>query len=295
MIPTRLSTTLTGHGGAVHAALFSTDGKYVMTCSADRSIKLYNPQTNTLIKTYTGHGKEVLSIKLPKDNSKFISASGDRSVFLWDVNTGRTIQKFTGHTHRVNSVDLNEDCSVIISGGYDSTVRIWDARATQRKCIQVLSEAKDSIESVKLYANEIITASVDGFSRIYDIRTGKITEDNIQSPCSSSMLSNDMNCILVSSLDDSIRLFDKDTGELLSEYKGHMNKEYRSIPSFTRSDSHVIAGSEDGKIYIWDLVEGKTAKVLEGHSGVITSIIYHPTLDAFVSTSFDATVKLWVV
>lgn len=37
---------------------------YCLTSSADRSVKLWNPATNTCIKTYTGHGKAVLDVKL---------------------------------------------------------------------------------------------------------------------------------------------------------------------------------------------------------------------------------------
>jgi mitogen-activated protein kinase organizer 1 len=66
------------------------------------------------------------------------------------------------------------------------------------------------------------------------------------------------------------------------------------IPCFTKTDSHVIGGSEDGKIYIWDLVEGKVVKCLEEHKGVVTGVVYHPNIHAMLTTSFDGTAKLWV-
>jgi mitogen-activated protein kinase organizer 1 len=108
-------------------------------------------------------------------------------------------------------------------------------------------------------------------------------------------LSNDKNCMLVASLDNTIRLLDKETGELLTDYTGHRNSEYRTIPEFTSKDSHVICGSEDGKIYIWDLVESTMDSPTEAHTGVVTSITYHPSQNHLLSTSFDSTVKLWAV
>ncbi len=65
----------------------------------------------------------------------------------------------------------------------------------------------------------------------------------------------DGQCMLVSSMDSTIRLLDKDSGELLWEYAGHKNIEYRIDSCMNHNDTHVVSGSEDGKICFWDLVE----------------------------------------
>jgi mitogen-activated protein kinase organizer 1 len=287
-------TTTLNHKAPIHCAEFSIDGNYVMTGGADRSIKLWNPFTTTLIKTYTGHGKEVLSIHIPKDNTRFVSASGDRSVMIWDVQTGKPMQKFQDHTQRVNSVCGNPDGTVIISGSYDSTIKVWDCRSTSKRAVQSIDDAKDSVESVSINEYEILSSGVDGCIRNYDIRTGTFIQDDIGFPITSTILSNDKNCILVSTLDSVIRLLDKETGELLCDYKGHANKEYRIKPCFTKTDSHVIGGSEDGSILCWDLVEGNVVDTLKSHTKVVTGVLYHPSKDAFLSTSFDGTAKLWM-
>lgn len=56
------------------------------------------------------------------------------------------------------------------------------------------------------------------------MRIGQLRVDCIGEPVTSVSLSHDGNCLLASSLDNSVRLFDKATGEMLSEYKGHTNK-----------------------------------------------------------------------
>jgi WD40 repeat protein len=66
-----------------------------------------------------------------------------------------------------------------LSGSYDKNVFIFDMKSKGNKPIQTLSESKDSIENIDTSDYEIITASIDGFIRIYDIRNGKIIEDNI--------------------------------------------------------------------------------------------------------------------
>ena len=59
--------------------------------------------------------------------------------------------------------------------------------------------------------------SVDGKVRNYDVRMGQLRVDCIGQPVTSVSFSKDGQCVLASTLDDTIRLLDKDTGELLNE------------------------------------------------------------------------------
>lgn len=98
---------------------------------------------------------------------------GDKQVFLWDVATARTLRRFAGHFGQVNCVDFGgEDDGVIVSGSYDATVKIWDCKSHSVKPIQVLEEARDSVSSLHVVGYEIVTGSVDGRLRVYDLRMG---------------------------------------------------------------------------------------------------------------------------
>ena len=63
----------------------------------------------------------------------------------------------------------------------------------------------------------IVTRSVDGKVRNYDIRMGQLHVDCIGQAVTSVSFTKDGQCLLASTLDDTIRLLDKDTGELLNE------------------------------------------------------------------------------
>lgn len=68
---------------------------------------------------------------------------------------------------------------MVVSGSYDATVRLWDCKSQSTKAIQVLEEARDSVSSLHVAGHEIVTGSVDGSMRIYDLRMGMIYEDVI--------------------------------------------------------------------------------------------------------------------
>jgi len=46
--------TLTGHTNSVYAIAFSVDGKYLVSGSADSTIKVWDWQTGEVIATFTG-------------------------------------------------------------------------------------------------------------------------------------------------------------------------------------------------------------------------------------------------
>lgn len=110
----------------------------------------------------------------------------------------------------------------------------------------------------------------------------------------SACFSSDQNCILASSLDSKLRLLDKGNGQLLAEFKGHKNTEFRISNCFGRNDAYVIGGSEDGNIFIWDLLENTVLAKLENHQKSITSVQYNPARQEFISGSLDGKIGVWI-
>jgi mitogen-activated protein kinase organizer 1 len=238
-------------------------------------IRLYNPfpaatsgpvQRPQLIQTYTGHGYEVLSLAISSTNANFLSAGGDRNVFLWDVATAKTLRRFggnQGHTARVNTVEYGAGESVIVSGSFDASVRIWDIKSNSSKPIQVLDEAKDSISAVVVREHEILTGSVDGRVRNYDLRMGRCTVDVLAAPVTSLSPMRDGRGYLVGTLDGTVRLMDMRDGACLMGYKGHANDEYRVRSGFGDRERYVLSGTEkpqgeagDGEVVVWDTLTG---------------------------------------
>lgn len=66
---------------------------------------------------------------------------------------------------------------MIISGSRDNSIMCWDGRSKVQEAVQILSDAKDSVSSVRVSGHEILSASFDGKIRIYDIRIGELCTD----------------------------------------------------------------------------------------------------------------------
>ncbi len=64
-------------------------------------------------------------------------------------------------------------------GSFDATVRLWDCKSQSTKPIQVFEDSKDSVSSLHVLGHEIVTGSVDGKLRLYDLRMGMVYADTI--------------------------------------------------------------------------------------------------------------------
>ena len=276
--------------GPVHALAYSASpGTYILTGSADRAIRLYNPSPGTaaapgpgppalphgrLLQTYAAHGYEVLALDVAPDNERFASAGGDRSVFLWDVATALTTRRFAGHSARVNCVRFAGDgASLVVSGGFDTTVRVWDARTSAPAPVQVLAEARDAVSALAVAGHHVVAGSVDGRVRSYDVRMGRCTTDVLAASVTSLALTRDARAMLVGTLDSKLRLMDRDTGACLRAYAhdGWRNEELRIQSLLGAGERYVVAGDEmtagdgdaapsaDGRVWAWDLMTGKLA------------------------------------
>ncbi|KAI4271332.1 MAG: hypothetical protein L6R35_006544 [Caloplaca aegaea] len=185
-------------------------------------------------------------------------------------------------------------------GSFDATVRLWDCKSQSTKPIQVLDDSKDSVSSLHVLGHEVVTGSVDGRMRLYDLRMGMMYADTIgpfpaySDPITSVQQTSDGNAVLVSTLDSTIRLMDKSNGQMLQSYKGHLNKDYRIRSCLGPGDSMVISGSEDGKIYAWELFTGKVFETLSAHDAKVASAVTCNVLrNEFASAGVDGSVIVW--
>lgn len=284
--------TLQGHEGAVLSLSWTKNGQYVMTASQDKSVRLWNPHTGKHIKKFAGcHNQEVNDVLIAEDNSKFVSCGSDKLIFQWDVTSGQVIRKFTGHDRKVNALAFGPKEEVLLSASHDKTVRIWDLRARGKGPIQVLTGTVDSVLCLMTHGDEIITGSVDGALRTYDVRQGQLVTDQLQQPIGSISVSNDGECLLVSTLDSQIHLLEHLDGSELTSYTGHSNKRVKVQSALDPTDSFIVSGSEDGKLHFWELVEATPLPGGQSHSSAVLCVAFFE--ETLVSASADGVIKVW--
>ena len=75
---------------------------------------------------------------------------------------------------------------------------------------------------------------------------------------------------------------------------GHLNKDFCVMGCFsTVNGKWVISGSEDNRLYIWDLNTCQVVRKLTGHTRPVLSCDVHPSEQIIVSGSLDKNIKIW--
>ncbi|KZP17818.1 WD40 repeat-like protein [Athelia psychrophila] len=99
--------------------------------------------------------------------------------------------------------------------------------------------------------------------------------------------------IVSGSDDETIRVWDAETGEAVGEpLRGHTN--YIMAIAYSPDGRHIVSGSVDKTIRIWDAETGESVgKPLRGHTGAIWSIACSPDGRYIVSGSEDQTLRIW--
>lgn len=237
---------------------------------------------------------------------------GDKRVLYIDVMSGKIVKKYQAHAGkslesyvmcrergflgRVQAVRFNEEATIIFSASIDGTVKIWDIKSREFDPIQVLDDAKDSVTSLSLGTNELLTTSLDQRVRIYDIRFGKMYEDFIGHNLTYANLSHDQQCFLVGTLSSQLMLFDKSNGKLLQTFLDYTNNTYMIENALSNDDQFIYSGSEDGRLICWNLLTAKQVCAVEhepSNRKSVNTLSHHPKEEKIL-TAQEGTVYLWM-
>ena len=121
--------TMRGHTDIVRGVAHLHEGRHVITCSNDASLRLWDRDSGAQIGSNwqdDGYQAPVITIALSPNGQTVASGSSDGTVKLWDIEMGKVTAKWTGHTQQVWSVRWSADGMRVASGSWDGTVRVWE-------------------------------------------------------------------------------------------------------------------------------------------------------------------------
>lgn len=93
---------LIGHSGPVYGLSFSPDNKYLVSCSEDKTVRLWSTQTFSNLVVYKGHNGPIWDVDFGPFGFYFATASHDRTARLWSCDHIGPLRIFTGHLSDVD-------------------------------------------------------------------------------------------------------------------------------------------------------------------------------------------------
>ena len=112
--PTR---KLIGHSGPVYSLTFdpvsgsAAPPKYLLSCSADATARLWSMDTMTNVVAYRGHQNPIWDVDWSPMGIYFTTASRDRTARLWSTDRTSTLRIYAGHSSDVDvSALMSREC-----------------------------------------------------------------------------------------------------------------------------------------------------------------------------------------
>lgn len=292
---TEAAQTFTGHGKGVSRAIFSPDGRQVLTGADDGTVALWDLKTSKRTRTLKVARKEVDAVAFSPDGRRIVTGRyagsftekrpGPGGAIVWDLASGKALQTLRGHMGAVYSVAFSPDGTRVLTGSWDHLAILWDVKTGRQ---------------LRRFGHSGWVVSV-AFS-----------------PNGRRVLTSTM--VAYGSSPGAAFLRDAATGALVRTFKGHTSAVQSA--AFSADGRRIVTACEwDSAAIVWDAVERepdaaalakKNKELAElrkedadnfaaghglhkflGHASTVTGAAFGPDAKTVVTASRDGTAVLW--
>jgi len=169
-----------GHSEDVSGVVMAPNNRMIASVSEDKTIKLWafpageKVEIKSSLYTVIAHDKSINSVRCNHDESLLASCSQDRTIKIWDAHKLALKMVLKGHRRSVWDTAFNKLEKILASAAADGTVKIWNL--SNGECVATMGEGAALLRVQWLYHNQVVTGSLDGIVRIWDIR--KLTSNS---------------------------------------------------------------------------------------------------------------------
>lgn len=232
---TQLQNLTDAHDAAIWSLDISSDGKRLVTGSADKTVKFWDFQLKKSIipgtedkfdtkltlyhDTTLELNDDILSVKISPED-KFLAVSLlDNTVKVFYFDSMKFFLSLYGHKLPVLSIDISYDSKLIITSSADKNIKIWGLDFGD--CHKSLFAHQDSIINVKFLpeSHNFFSCSKDGLVKYWDGDKFECIQKLAahQSEVWAIAVASDASFVVSSSHDHSIRLWEETEDQVFLE------------------------------------------------------------------------------
>lgn len=283
-----------GHGDTVKAIAVTPCGQHVISCSVDKTVRVWDSNTGTCLAILRGHTGSVNALALSPDGPRCWTGSDDGSVRVWDIGSEKGSELANHHAGSVTALALSIDGSRCFSGSLDKTIRVWDTNSgicqsilDSPSCVHALAVSSDG--------SKCFVGSDDGAIRVWNVDSKDCTDTwrKHTKTVRSIVLSSDASRCFSGSDDGTILSWDTETGE--AQVVGEIKNASVLCLALSKDGSKCFSGSSDDTIRVWDLKRQTCENLWKGHLRSVYALALSPDGSTCFSGAWDHSIRVWNV
>ncbi|MFC1679816.1 caspase family protein, partial [Elusimicrobiota bacterium] len=147
----------------------------------------------------------------------------------------------------------------------------------------------------------LLTGGLDKKVRVWNARRGRLLETlETKEWARNTAISPDGQFLGTNGPDNTVALWDLSTGKRIRTFRGHKDKVDTIV--FTPDGRHLVSGVgadkiadhlNDTSIRVWDVISGRSVRVLKGHERGVGKVAVTPDGKRIVSSGRDQAIRVW--
>ncbi|DAZ99185.1 TPA: hypothetical protein N0F65_008218 [Lagenidium giganteum] len=273
---------LSGHTDIVMALAVSSDGRWIVSASKDRTARLWDVKTRQCLATCSGHTEMLAAIAVSQKTANFsmgtaffVTGSADKTLKMWSLKAlaaaykdGKkqadmssvsvsTLGAVKAHDKDVNALAVSPNDRFIASASQDKLIKVWHAQSGNGTNLLTLA------------------GTCRGHKRgVWAVEFSPVDQ-----------------CLASASGDKTVKVWSARDFTCLKTFEGHT----ASVLSvqFACAGMQLMSAGADGLIKLWTIKSNECEATLDNHMDKVWTIAVAKDSSEMVSGGADSTINLW--
>ncbi len=293
------------HTSIVWSAVFSRDGKYLISTHGDGSIIVWDLKERRKVANFSEHSGPVREVVFSRRGNLIASGGEDRSIVIWNAEESSKERTFSGHDHWVQGLAFRKNDKEIISCGYRDGLMRWPLGKSAPISLKGIPNRKSICFALAVSKGLPWAASSGG---IFDLEGNRHLRDF-------ELADRTLSSSFIKGLDfspngsilaltevarspghpSSLFLWRTGTWELIDHAQPSDPSVSMEKVDFSQDGHHLVTGDIGGGVRLWQVSPLAEIALLGSHASRVKAVRFFPDGNRVASVGDDGMIAVWSV